>query len=198
MTIRPRLLDHPFYRAWSAGEVPADTLAAYHRSYADLVQRIPTYWKKVVNAFRPEDPLGLAIVEEERNHILLWESWGKSLQPPQDYPSLLPMIQACDGMTPSRLLGVLQAFEMQQPEVSATKKEGLLRHYGFLTEDLRYFDEHQREEVHIAYGRSMADRDAIPEEFERGFAEGAEMIYHTLDGFAAPPRGDKAQTSDRM
>ena len=188
MNIRPRLLDHPFYRAWSAGEVTTDTLAAYHRSYADLVQRVPTYWKKVVNAFQPEDPLGLSIVEEEREHILLWESWGHSLKPPQEYPSLQTLFDTCDRMSPSRLLGVLQAFEMQQPEVAATKKAGLLRHYGFLTEDLRYFDEHQREEIHIAYGRSLADRWAEPAEFEEGFTTGAELFYHSLDGFSALPR----------
>lgn len=188
MGIRPRLLDHPFYRAWSAGEISTDTLGAYHRSYADLVQRIPTYWKKVLNAFHPEDPLGLTIVEEERQHILLWESWGRSLPHPEEYPSLQSMIDSCDRLTPTRLLGMLQAFEMQQPEVSATKKEGLLRFYGFLPEDLRYFDEHQREEVHIAYGRSLAERCAEKAEYEEGFEAGADLVYHSLDGFAALPR----------
>lgn len=95
------------------------------------------------------------------------------------------MIHALDRMTPSELLGALQSFEMQQPEVAATKKEGLLRHYGFLTDDLRYFDEHQREELHIAYGRSLADRFADPAEFDSGFASGSELIYHSLDEFTS-------------
>jgi hypothetical protein len=185
MRIQPRLLDHPFYRAWSGGEVDQDTLAAYHRSYADLIQRVPSYWQRVVNAFQPEHPLGLSIIEEERYHILLWETWGRSFRQPISFPDLGPVIHALDRMTPSELLGALQSFEMQQPEVAATKKEGLLRHYGFLTDDLRYFDEHQREELHIAYGRSLADRFADPAEFDSGFASGSELIYHSLDEFTS-------------
>lgn len=100
-----------------------------------------------------------------------------------------PVIDACDRLSPSRLLGVLQSFEMQQPEVAATKKAGLLHHYGFLTEDLRYFDEHQREEVHIAYGRSLAEHRADAGEFEEGLKTGAELFYHSLDGFAPQARG---------
>jgi hypothetical protein len=61
-----------------------------------------------------------------------------------------------------------------------------LTHYGFEEGDLGYFDEHQKEEGHIAYGRSLAERYADGKEFEAGFARGAELVYASLDGFVAP------------
>jgi pyrroloquinoline-quinone synthase len=185
MNIQPRLLDHPFYRAWTRGDVPRETLAAYHRSYADFIQRIPSYWQTVVNAFQPDLPLGATIVQEERDHIVLWESWGRNLAYPDLFPSLKNVILAFDGMTPSRLLGALQALETQQPEVTLAKREGLLRHYGFRREDLMYFDAHQLEEKHIEFGHWLAARFADPAEYNKGLTQGAELVYRTLDGFMA-------------
>ena len=88
-------------------------------------------------------------------------------------------------MNPSRLLGALQAYEVQQPDVAATKKEGLIRHYGFSASDLTYFDEHQKEEAHIAYGCRLAERFADTREVDEGFAEGAELVYRSLDCFTS-------------
>jgi len=179
-----RLLDHPFYRAWERGEVTREDLAVYHRSYADLVQYIPTYWQRVVNSLRPEHPTGITIIQEERDHILLWEAWGKGFAPPLDFPRLRESLAPLEAMTPSALLGALQAFERQQPEVARVKKESLLRHYGMREEDLAYFDVHMEEEPHIAFGSWLADRFADPKEFEDGFTRGAELFYRSLDEFA--------------
>jgi pyrroloquinoline-quinone synthase len=183
MTVQPRMLNHPFYQAWSRGEVSRETLAAYHRSYADFIQEIPSYWQVVVNAFQPDLPQGSTIVQEERDHILLWETWGRDLATPDEFPKLQPIMNAFSAMTPSQLLGAIQAFEMQQPEVARTKKEALVRHYGFSEGALEYFDEHVMEEKHIAYGTWLAEQFADRREFEEGFARGAELAYRSLDAF---------------
>ena len=183
MLIQPRLLDHDFYRAWMAGEIPAGTLAAYHRSYHDFIRRVPGYWQRVVDAFQPLDAKEHPVVQEERRHILLWEQWGRRLTPPDEYPRLNELTDSLDAMTPSRLLGALQAFETQQPEVARTKKEGLMRHYGFPEGELAYFDEHQKEESHIAYGRWLARTYADRREFKEGVAQGARLVFRSLDGF---------------
>jgi hypothetical protein len=168
------------------GEIPVERLAAYHSSYHEFISRVPLYWQRVVEAFEPGFPGEHHVVREERHHILLWEEWGRRLKPPTVVPRLKSLLDSLDAMTPSELLGALQAFEVQQPEVARTKKEGLMAHYGFRSEDLAYFDEHQKEEGHIAYGRSLAARYADSKEFDEGFARGAELVYRSLDSFVAP------------
>ncbi len=190
MTAQPRLLDHPFYRAWMNGVVPVGTLAAYHRSYDEFIRRIPLYWQRVVDAFQPEFPGAHPVVEEERHHVLLWERWGCHLPQEAGYPRLTPLFDALDSMNPSELLGALQSLEIQQPEVAQTKKEGLLRHYAIPEESLAYFDEHMNEERHIAYGRMLADRFADSGGFTRGFSRGAELLYRSLDPFVTPAQGE--------
>lgn len=183
MDVQPRLLDHVFYKAWMAGEVSLPSLAAYHKSYGEFISRIPGYWQRVVEAFQPEFPGEHPVVQDERRHILLWEQWGRRLTPASEFPLLEPLTRELDAMTPSRLLGALQAFEVQQPEVARTKKDGLKRHYGFKDEDLAYFDEHEKEEAHIAFGQHLAQRYADPKEYEGGFARGAALVYSSLDNF---------------
>jgi pyrroloquinoline-quinone synthase len=193
MSTKPRLLDHPFYRAWEMGEVSQEALATYHRSYADFIQRIPSYWQTVVNSFQPESTLGTTIVQEERDHIILWELWGKTLKTPDDFPRLQNIIDAFDSMTPSELLGALHAFEVQQPEVARSKKDGLLRHYGFHERDLAYFDAHQMEERHIEYGRWLSELYANKDEYQDGYSRGAELVYKSLDHFMSEGEGGPQQ-----
>jgi len=183
MNVQPRLLDHPFYQAWTRGEVTREQLAIYHRSYAEFIQRMPDFWQRVVDAFQQETTPARDVVQDEKEHIPLWELWGKRLNPPEAHPTMQPVIDAFDGMTPSQLLGALQAFEIQQPEVARTKKEGLLRFYGYRAEDLLYFDEHQLEERHISYGKWLAWNLADREEYQEGFKRGAELVYRSLDSF---------------
>ena len=86
-------------------------------------------------------------------------------------------------MNPSELLGAIHSFEVQQPEVAKTKKEGLLNHYGFSEADTTYFDEHMNEAEHIEYGRKLANDFAVKSDFEKGFSRGSEIFYNALDRF---------------
>jgi len=183
MSVHPRLLDHPFYQAWNRGEISAETLSAYHQSYGEFVKRFPSFWQRVVDAFQQDIARGASIVDEESEHVPLWEQWGKNLNPPHSSPGLKDLVDAFDHMTPSRLLGAIQAFETQQPEVARTKKDGLRGFYGFREEDLAYFDEHLDEMNHIAYGSWLGENFADRNEFNEGFAQGAELIYKSLDRF---------------
>jgi pyrroloquinoline-quinone synthase len=182
MEIRPRLLEHPFYQAWTKGELSVEQLVRYHQGYARFIERFPSYWRTVVDAFSP-DAAGDAVVRDELDHIELWKLWGSALPSAVDAPGLEKTIAAFDAMPPSRLLGAIHAFELQQPEVAATKKDGLLRHYGFRPDALTYFDEHLHEEKHIAYGLGLAERFADPAEFSEGVRSGAEFVYASLDDF---------------
>jgi pyrroloquinoline-quinone synthase len=181
--LHTRLLDHPFYQAWTRGEVREATLAEYHHAYAEFIRRIPSYWQDVVLAFGVTSPLTAEIIREETEHIHLWNLWGAALPNPRGRASLQEAIEGFNAFNPSALLGALQAFEVQQPEVARTKKEGLLRHYRLHEADLRYFDEHLAEEKHIAFGSRLAATHAHPADFEEGFHLGAGLVYRSLDQF---------------
>ncbi len=182
MPVQPRLLDHPFYQAWTRGEVSASTLASYHRAYDAFIQRIPSWWQAALDGAGDASLQGRTIVREEESHIPLWEHWGQTLPAAQGTASLQPVIDAFDALSPAALLGALQSFEIQQPEVARTKRDGLLQHYGVTADLLRYFDEHEKEEKHIRFGTRLAQR-VDEEEFAKGFTLGAELVYHSLDQF---------------
>ncbi len=175
-----QLLDHPFYQAWSHGTVTREQLARYARSYAEFIAEMPAYWSRIGRSFGADTA---KIVAEETVHIELWEKWPAELPVPATYPRMTAVLEAFAAFTPSELLGAVQAFEVQQPGVARTKKDGLVAHYGVAEADTRYFDEHLNEQAHIDFGRRLAEAKAEPAEFQRGFQRGAELVYHALDPF---------------
>ncbi len=179
----PRLLDHPFYRAWIDGTVTPAQLADYHASYAQFIDAIPRYWQRVVDALDRDSPVGAAIVDEERQHIALWERWRTGLPETSRPHGMDDICEHFDALPPAALLGALHAFEVQQPEVALTKREGLIRWYGCAEADVTYFDAHLAEEPHLEYGRDLAARLVSHEEFEAGFARSAEVLFTSLDRF---------------
>ena len=64
------LLEHPFYRAWSAGTLPAETLAAYAREYGAFVATLDRGWMTLSDA---------ETAEEEREHARLWDAFAAAL-----------------------------------------------------------------------------------------------------------------------
>jgi pyrroloquinoline-quinone synthase len=196
MNMQPRLLAHPFYQAWSRGEVPIQVLAQYQVAYAEFIRRIPKYWETVIAAFQPDAVQGHPVVRDEQDHVQLWELWGAHLPGAKNAPTMQEVLTAFEGMTPSQLLGAIQAFEIQQPEVARTKKEGLLKHYGFSEQSLQYFDAHCNEEKHVAYGHFLATQFADHNEYEEGFSTGSRLIYHSLDPFVALLRKSVCESSE--
>ena len=183
MELKYKLLDHPFYQSWMKGEITADQLAKYHSSYNEFIELMPVYWDKIIKSFNEESNFAKKVVEEEVEHIALWQDWKGRLPITESYPGMQDVIQELNNMNSSELLGAIQAFEMQQPEVAETKKEGLMCHYGFNASELKYFDEHINEEPHIAFGRQLAKRNANMEDFQRGFDRGAELYYNALNKY---------------
>ena len=177
------LLDHPFYQAWSRGEISTTMLSKYAESYLSFVEELPKLWNKVFTAFDLQVE-GQSIIDEEIEHIALWNVWKEKLQNTDNNTSLQGTIKALHAMTPSQLAGAIHAFEVQQPDVAESKKAGLIEHYGYTDAQTKYFDEHMgaEEEKHIAFGKVLKAR-ANSAEFEAGFHKGAELYYKTLDQF---------------
>jgi pyrroloquinoline-quinone synthase len=80
-----RLLSHPFYKAWSAGELTREDLREYAAAYYPHVSAFPTY----LSAFHsrlPDTPLRRAVLrnlcEEEitgPTHSELWLDFAKGV-----------------------------------------------------------------------------------------------------------------------
>lgn len=180
-----RLLNHPFYKDWTKGEVSLPQLANYHKSYSEFIELMPLYWQKINDGFQLNSPEAKEIVEDEQSHIDHWAKWAHRLPQIDSHNRMSELIDTLNEMTPSELLGAIQAFETQQPEVAETKKAGLLEHYGYKETDTTYFDEHMEEEEHIAYGNKIKEEHADAEEYEYGYNTGAKLFYDALDLFMA-------------
>jgi len=125
----------------------------------------------------------MTIINEEKSHIPMWQSWNSKLKMQDSYPKMDELLSKFELMNPSELLGALHAFEIQQPEVALTKKQGLIEHYGFSEKDLIYFDEHMAEEDHINFGKMLSEKFADKIDFKNGYDTGSEIIYRMLDKF---------------
>lgn len=184
MELPVKLLEHPFYQSWKAGEVTVDQLADYAEAYQSLMDRIPALWSRVVEELDLAE--GESIVDEEAEHAEMWSDWRVALPAAEDAHSLEDVLGAFDEMSAAELAGALHAYEVQQPDVAETKREGLIEYYGFEedADELAFFDEHaEHEDEHIALGRLIREEVAQTEAFDRGFERGAEVIYDSLDRF---------------
>ncbi len=174
-----KLLEHPFYKAWENGQIPLNKLSEYAYSYLEFIERIPDYWKNLLDSFSVSD---YWVVNEEKEHIELWKRWIKKLPKSESYPKLDELINYFNSLNPSEILGALYSFEVQQPEIAKFKKECLMKFYNFKDEDLTYFDEHMKEEKHLNVGMKIY-KIANKNDFEVGFKSASELLYRSLDNF---------------
>jgi pyrroloquinoline-quinone synthase len=167
---------HPFYQAWSMGQLPVSALAEYARDWGAFVRTIDQGW----------DSVGMKdYAAEEREHALLWDKFAASLGTTAvDSPeinSLADLRATAERLfsTPTTALGALYAFEAQQPGTSKSKLDGLREFYAGLDPQCEeYFAVHQDDYsearwIEAAIGRLSAA--------ERTLAEAAcEMMCQAL------------------
>ena len=197
-----RLLDHPFYKAWAAGELTVDDLGFYSTQYWRQVETFPAYLRGL--AGRLLESHARASVESnladeiDGDHAGLWQSFAEGLgrsASELDSADIEPETAACvdafiEGTRDRSVafgLGMIYGYESQTPEVSTTKVEGLREFYGIEDSATEYFELHG--ELDVAHARELAE--VIGEvagdegglsEAEAGAHAGAEAIWGLLDG----------------
>lgn len=175
------LLQHPFYQAWSKGELTRDELAEYAAEYWHHVSAFPTYLS-ALHARLADAPLRRTVVEnladEEglpagRPHSELWMDFAagmgcdpaavrsRSLLP--ETAALMDHFHGAMKAQPAAALATLYAYESRVPAIARTKAEGLKQHYGSSDTTARYFTLHQTADVHHA----RVWREAIEQELAR-------------------------------
>ena len=164
--LAPRdLLTHPFYRAWSAGELRAEDLARYAEQYRFQVTALPELLRRARSLIRDADTeaeLSRNLDDEEGRtgvaHALLWEAFGAAVgaaaeaSPLPETRAAAESLAALVGEDEVTALAALWAYEVQTARVADTKETGL-RHYGVDSPAaLRFFRLHGDLDVHHARG----------------------------------------------
>ena len=202
------VLEHPFYQRWSAGELSAGELSRYAGEYRHAVVALAEASELAAecasDALRP----GLRRhAEQEAAHVALWQQFEHALasepasgdgEAARSDEAQLAQTRTCvrawsAGETLLEDLAVLYAIEAGQPEISATKLEGLSAHYGFTDEGpaTEYFRVHELRDVeHAGQARAliaalMADVEDPEEQAERMVRRASDALrgnWLLLDG----------------
>lgn len=167
------LLTHPFYVAWSNGELSISDLRQYSQKYFAHVRAFPTYLSEM--HCRCEDLETRRIIagnladEEARTptHPDLWLDFAAGLGASPESVLSSPVAPAIQGlidtfreaarMETGLAAAGLYCYERQIPAVAAAKVSGLEKNYGISDEStLRYFRVHQTaDEEHSAQWQSV-------------------------------------------
>ena len=136
------LLNHPFYQAWSAGELPVEALRSYAREYGAFISMMPEGWETLNDA---------EIAEEETEHIDLWADFAAGLDTTvteAQIPQVKALMETADELfsEPTTALGALYAFEVQQPATAQSKLTGLKAFYQLPKSVEPYFETHSHNE----------------------------------------------------
>ena len=160
MIKKNHLLNHPFYKAWNAGELSKDTIREYAAQYFQHVSLFPRYLSAIhsnCNDIKTRQLLLENLNEEEKgsdNHPELWmrfaEGMGntrenvKETNPIKETKELVKTFMKLSKSEKYHIgLASLYCYESMQPEISETKKDGLQKFYNISDEDtLKFFTVH--------------------------------------------------------
>jgi pyrroloquinoline-quinone synthase len=168
------LLTHPFYLAWTRGELSMAALADYARQYYHHVAAFPTYLSAVharCNHQPTRRQLLDNLIDEEAgspNHPELWLQFAEALgvskeevQFSEEWTETSNLIgtfrSVCSEGSTAEGLAALYAYESQIPAVSESKIKGLVENYNMTApRDYEYFTVHVKaDREHAAAERRM-------------------------------------------
>jgi pyrroloquinoline quinone (PQQ) biosynthesis protein C len=137
------VLEHPFYRRWSAGELGSAELGCYAQEYRHAVIALARASAIAADHAGAAHQASLRRhAEEETAHVALWEEFAcatGAAPPALASEPTLAQTQLCveawtAGADLLEDLAILYVIEAGQPEISRTKLEGLSAHYGYSDE----------------------------------------------------------------
>jgi pyrroloquinoline-quinone synthase len=200
------LLKHPFYQAWSNGELTREDLREYASEYWHHVSAFPAYLS-ALHSRLPDGKLRRVVLENLADeeglndgtpHSDLWMDFARGMGAEEtavrerkigsETSALLEHFRATMRLSPAAALAALYAYESRVPAIARTKDDGLTHHYGADAATRRYFTVHTTADVHHARvwrNALAAELAAHPEEMEPALAAGedaARALWATLDG----------------
>jgi pyrroloquinoline-quinone synthase len=212
------LLCHPFYQAWSAGELTRNHLREYAQDYYHHVEAFPSYLAALGMRLE-EGKLRRAVlanmcdekgVEDRPDrdsvpHSDLWldfaEGMGSSRNlewhsPVKEIRQLIRHFhQVASEGSPEEALAAFYAYESQVPRVAQEKERGLRQMYGADDKTCGYFSLHATADVYHSrvWRKQLEKRIAAHPETADAALEAAEnaarMLWKVLDGIEARRMG---------
>jgi pyrroloquinoline-quinone synthase len=205
------LLCHPFYKAWSAGELTRDDLREYACDYYHHVEAFPAYLaqlgirleegelRRAVLANMSDEQGGEdAFGVPEQPHAELWLDFAEGMganramrghEPISEVKGLLEYFSriAREGL-PEEALAAFYAYESQVPRIAQEKARGLRELYGAGEKTYSYFTLHTTADVyHSQVWRQqlskLVERTPARAKAALDAAEGAaKALWTALDG----------------
>jgi pyrroloquinoline-quinone synthase len=200
------LLKHPYYQAWSKGELTREDLREYASEYWHHVSAFPAYLSSLHSQL-PDGKLRRVVLENLADeegledgapHSDLWMDFARGMGAFEEEvrtrtispetQALLEHFRAAMHRSPAAALAALYAYESKVPAIAKTKADGLAHHYNADAATRRYFTVHTTADVHHARvwrNALAAELAAHPEETEAALAAGEEAaraLWNTLDG----------------
>jgi pyrroloquinoline-quinone synthase len=208
------LLCHPFYKAWSAGQLTRDDLREYAQDYYHHVEAFPSYLAALGMRLE-EGELRRAVLANmcdekgadgrpERDAVAHSELWldfaegmgsSRNLECHSPVPEIRQLIGhfhqvasegSCEGA-----LAAFYAYESQVPRIAQEKERGLREMYGVDDKTCGYFTLHATADIyHSKVWRKQLEKriEARPETADAALdaAENAAcMLWKALDGIEA-------------
>jgi pyrroloquinoline-quinone synthase len=200
---RWNVLEHPFYRRWSRGELRRDELAFYAGEYRHAVAALAD---AVAAAARAAEPAVRAELDqhaaEEADHVRLWDDFARAVGGELDREPRPETVECVDSWTAGRdaLEGLVASFAVEsgQPAISRTKLAGLREHYGFDEGPATaYFSLHAELDVeHAEHSRLLIEERLAGADLDR-LLEVAEAAlrgnWKLLDGVDRALSGEESQ-----
>ena len=211
------LLCHPFYKAWSAGQLTRDDLREYAQDYYHHVRAFPSYLAalglrleegdlrravlaNMCDETGAEGRKGMASIPHSDLWLDFAEGMGstRNLEWHTPVPEVRKLIRffhqvASDG-TPEQALAAFYAYESQVPRIAKEKERGLRDTYAADDKTCGYFALHAEADVyHSSVWRSQLEKRvaARPEAAEAALEAAetaARMLWQALDGIESRRR----------
>lgn len=202
------LLCHPYYKAWTAGQLTRDDLREYATAYYRHVAAFPAYLSALHSRLDDGEQRRAVLRNlcgeeiEGRPHTELWLDFAEGMgaqrdqvrqaEPPREVRELIGEFRRVtrEGSI-AEALAAFYAYESQVPRVAKTKADGLAERYGADAKTCGYFKLHQFADVeHSQVWRELlaAEVATHPEQAESALASAetaAQALWHVLDGMEA-------------
>ena len=199
LTTSPKLLDHPWYRAWECGALPREALRTYASEYYWQVANFPRYLSRLHSQLpdlKSRQVLLSNLMDEENPsspHPELWLDFAASLgldrqavaagTPSAATCALVEQFHALVAASPEEGLGAILAYESQVPAIARFKGKALKDHYlataAQQAQGTRFFAVHEEaDQWHTAALERLVD--ALPQEQKRNAQDAANIACSAL------------------